>query len=248
MPAPARQIRFLASVKDEAEALLAVAGGADIIDCKDPGSGALGALPVATVAAVRGAVPGHIPVSATIGDLPCDASALTAAAHAMAATGVDYVKVGLFPGGDGHAAIADLGRAQTGGCRLVGVLFADLEPDLDLIGSMGSAGFAGVMLDTARKHGGPLTAHMPGAHLRSFIATARAAGLFAGLAGSLRLEHVAALRTLAPDVIGFRGALCAAGRRSGGLDATAVRSICRAVAGQTANAPSGGDLAEASAP
>ena len=40
---------FLASVTNAAEAETALAGGADIIDCKDPSSGALGALDLAAV-------------------------------------------------------------------------------------------------------------------------------------------------------------------------------------------------------
>jgi len=40
---------FLASVGNLPEARLALAGGADVIDLKDAGNGALGALPVATL-------------------------------------------------------------------------------------------------------------------------------------------------------------------------------------------------------
>ena len=44
-------IRLLASVKDTDEAEIALSGGADIIDFKDPAHGALGALPVEVIAA-----------------------------------------------------------------------------------------------------------------------------------------------------------------------------------------------------
>ena len=63
---------FLASVTTVAEAELAARCGADIIDCKDPAQGALGALPVRTVTAIRRGVPPSLPVSATIGDLASD--------------------------------------------------------------------------------------------------------------------------------------------------------------------------------
>jgi (5-formylfuran-3-yl)methyl phosphate synthase len=56
-------IRLLASVRDEAEALAAAHAGADVIDLKEPGEGALGAVPVATIARVvallRDAAPGR---------------------------------------------------------------------------------------------------------------------------------------------------------------------------------------------
>jgi hypothetical protein len=49
--------------------------------------------------------------------------------------------------------------------------------------------------------------------------------MFAGLAGSLRAQHIPALLQLAPDVLGFRGGLCRRGERTGGIDAEAVRAV-----------------------
>src|SRR5262245_29278297 len=63
---------FLASVRDAAEAELAIGAGADIVDLKDPEGGALGALPPATIEACVRAIGGRVPVSATIGDLPLE--------------------------------------------------------------------------------------------------------------------------------------------------------------------------------
>ncbi|HNI07365.1 MAG TPA: (5-formylfuran-3-yl)methyl phosphate synthase, partial [Thiobacillaceae bacterium] len=74
---------WLASVTGAEEARLALAAGADLIDCKNPAAGALGALPRATVAEVLAAVGGRRPVSATIGDFPDMAvEAVVAAAEA----------------------------------------------------------------------------------------------------------------------------------------------------------------------
>ncbi|MDO9383001.1 MAG: (5-formylfuran-3-yl)methyl phosphate synthase [Hyphomicrobiaceae bacterium] len=227
-----RHIRFLASVRNEDEARLALAEGADIIDCKEPASGALGALPLEVVAAVRRAIPAQIPVSATVGDLPCEAAALCGAAQTMAGTGVDYVKVGLFPGTEAKAAIAELGRLDLGRSRLVAVMFADLEPDFSLIANMTAAGFAGVLLDTAGKSSGAIVEHMTHGQMAQFVAMVRANALFAGLAGSLRLEHIAPLRMLAPDILGFRGALCTGSQRQGALDVISTRAVARALKGR----------------
>lgn len=224
-----RQVRFLASVRNEDEARLALAEGADIIDCKEPVAGALGALPHAVVRAVRATVPAGVPVSATVGDLPASAEMLVPAAVAMAATGVDFVKVGLFGGGDARQAIAALGRADLANSRLVAVMFADLEPDFSLVGAMADAGFAGVLLDTAEKAGGALPAHQSRDQLAQFVATVRANGMFSGLAGSLRLEHVAAMRAIGPDILGFRGALCSGSQRKGTLDVLSLRAVARAL-------------------
>ena len=117
MRADKRPVRLLASVTNESEASLVAACGSDIIDCKDPAAGALGALPLATVARIVGAVGAHCPISATIGDLPADPESVAEAAGRMAETGVDFIKIGFFPGGDVRTAIARLGpHARTAAC------------------------------------------------------------------------------------------------------------------------------------
>ena len=76
--------KLLASVTTVEEARLAVTCGADIIDCKDPSRGALGALPIETVTAIRKAVPPRITLRATIGDLTAEPGPVAAATRAMA--------------------------------------------------------------------------------------------------------------------------------------------------------------------
>jgi uncharacterized protein (UPF0264 family) len=214
---------LLASVRSAEEALIACAGGADIIDLKEPAAGALGRLPDTTIAAVLRAVAGRKPASATIGDLPLEPRLVSDAVLAMAATGVDIVKLGLFAG-DVPATLAGLAVAARDGIRLVAVLFADQQPDLDIVARCADAGFFGVMLDTADKRAGPLTRHLSIEALAQFVAAARQHGLLAGLAGSLTAADVPALLPLAPDYLGFRSALTAGGR-TGPLDATAVARL-----------------------
>jgi uncharacterized protein (UPF0264 family) len=219
--------RFLASVTSVAEALTAMAAGAEIIDGKNPAAGALGALPQDTVRDIVNSVAGKVPVSATIGDLVPRPEILCPAATAMAATGVDLVKIGFFAGGDTRASIAALGNLNLGHARLVGLLLADRAPDFNLIPAMASAGFAGVMLDTASKDGRSLLDVMAPGDIARFVAAARSADLFVGLAGALRLEHIPAVAALTPDVMGFRGALCAGSVREGSLEEEAVRAVAR---------------------
>lgn len=215
---------FLASVTGAEEASLVLAGGADVIDCKDPSAGALGALPVTVVRDVVARVAGRAPVSATVGDLPPEPGTLEAAASAMAATGVDIVKIGFFGAGDARPAIVALGRMTLARARLVAVLMADQAADFDLVSHLAANGFAGVMLDTADKSAGRLTTVMPVSGLSQFVQSARKSGLMSGLAGSLRLDDIAPLASLDPDVLGFRGALCETGRTSR-LDPARVASI-----------------------
>lgn len=238
MIAPARQIRFLASVRNEEEARLALAGGADVIDCKEPLAGALGALPLPVVEDILRTVQGRVPVSATIGDQPCAVQPVLSAARAMSRTGVDIIKAGLLPGAAAHEVISALGRDDFGASKLVAVLFADLELDFTLIEAAGHAGFAGIMLDTAGKGAGGLLAHRTEAELRNFVSRARKAGLFAGLAGSLQIDDIARLRPLLPDVLGFRGALCGGARRTGALDRALVVEVRNSIQGVLAEAVS----------
>lgn len=206
--------RLLASVATLAEVELALAAGADLIDLKDPAAGALGAWPLAGLGAAVALVAGRRTVSATVGDLPPEASILSSAAQATAATGVDIVKLGFLAGADHRDLAQELAPMARGGTRLVAVLMADTAPDLGLAGSLAEAGFFGVMLDTADKASGGLLRHQAVHDLARFVADGHAHGLRVGLAGSLRLEDVAVLTPLGPDFLGFRGALCHAGRGS----------------------------------
>ncbi|WP_041316557.1 (5-formylfuran-3-yl)methyl phosphate synthase [Hyphomicrobium nitrativorans] len=226
-----RRVRLLASVTSEAEARLAASHGADIVDCKNPAEGALGALPHETVTAIRAALPASVPVSATIGDLTPEPAPVLEAARAMAATGADIVKIGFFPGGDAHATIRHLGCHLAASTPLIAVLMADAEGPLDIamVSALGEAGFAGVMLDTAVKDGRTLLDHRTPEELAAFLEAAAAAGLMAGLAGSLKLTQIPALLTLEPDVLGFRGALCRASDRARALDADALSAVRRAI-------------------
>ncbi|WP_084536666.1 (5-formylfuran-3-yl)methyl phosphate synthase [Azospirillum halopraeferens] len=240
-------IGLLASVRDAAEARLAVAGGADIVDLKNPAAGALGALPPEVLRACVAAVAGRRPVSATVGDLPLDPARVAAAVDATAAMGVDIVKIGLFDG-DLGGCLAALAPRTAAGLRLVAVLFADRRPDPDALDRLAAAGFVGAMLDTAGKTAGPLTRHRDAGFLRAFTARARRLGLMSGLAGSLRLADVAAAAAAGPDYLGFRGALCGDGGRAGALDPARLAAVRAAVqASNRATATAGAQCAAHSA-
>ncbi|MGX2038749.1 (5-formylfuran-3-yl)methyl phosphate synthase [Methylocaldum sp. MU1018] len=228
---------MLASVADLAEARQVLEIGVDIIDLKNPVEGALGALPVADVGRIVGRLGGARPVSATVGDLAMEAGIVLPVAEAMAATGVDYVKIGFFPGGDWAGAIRGLSAIARRGTRLVAVLFGDDTPELDWIGEFAAAGFAGAMLDTRDKKKGSLRQVCPDDFLRAFVSETRARGLLCGLAGSLRAPDIAPLLALKPDYLGFRGALCG-GNRTDALDPEAVLAISTLVHGEPGKASS----------
>jgi (5-formylfuran-3-yl)methyl phosphate synthase len=215
---------FLASVRDAAEAGMARGAGADVIDLKDPGQGALGALPLATIAASVRSIAGRVAVSATIGDLPLDGAIVRDTVRATSAAGVDYVKLGLFPG-TATASFLSLLAAETPGVRLILVLFADALPDFDAVRAAARIGASGVMLDTLGKEAGSLLDHLTLEAVARFVAAAKTEGLMVGLAGSLKAKHVPALLALGPDLLGFRGALCRGGARNAGFNPVAAASI-----------------------
>ena len=215
---------LLASVTGSQEAELAIAHGADIIDLKDPAKGALGALEPLLVREAVKTIAGRRPASAVIGDLPMEPGVITAAVETMAATGVHYVKVGLFAGSkrdDCVAALAGLARRT----KIVGVMFIDCEPKQELIGLMAKSGFAGAMMDTARKDGRRLLDHADAVSIGDFVKAGHSHGLFTGLAGSLEAADIPRLLLLAPDYLGFRSALCDRHDRRAGLDPAALSRI-----------------------
>lgn len=216
--------KMLASVNGVEEAEIALAGGADIIDLKDPRAGALGAAATDVIRETIKAVAGRQPVSAVTGDLPMEPELIRAKAEEIAATGVDYVKIGFFPS-DNAAACAEALAPLAARTKLIAVLFADLGPDLGLLPVLARHGFHGAMLDTANKNGRRLLDHMPPERLHGFVDQCRALGLKVGLAGSLEAPDVPRLLPMTPDFLGFRGALCDQSRRTSGIELEAVQQI-----------------------
>ena len=217
--------RMLASVNCLQEARIVQQAGADIIDLKQPALGALGALDTQTVHNIVHELGAENTISATIGDLPMQAELIGNAVQAMAATGVDYIKIGFFPSQSWAQVIKKLQPLTQSGLKLIAVLFADQQPDLTTIEQFAKAGFVGVMLDTMQKSGGSLTQVMPLATIQNFVVSAKQQNLKTGLAGSLRTSDIDLLLPFQPDYLGFRGALCVQHQRTGKLDPVATLKI-----------------------
>jgi uncharacterized protein (UPF0264 family) len=226
-------MQLLVSVRDAAEATVALAGGADIVDAKEPSAGALGAVAIDVFAAIVGAVDGARPVTAAIGDAEHETT-VEATARAFARAGAAMVKVG-FAGVDDPARATTLLRAAHRGARgagrgaVIAVAYADaarvgaLAPHA-VVACAREAGVHGVLLDTADKHGPALLDGMTHGALAAWVNEAHAAGLLVALAGRLTLEALPGVRTLGADVAGVRGAACEGGR-TGRVSATRVRAL-----------------------
>ncbi len=223
---------MLASVSNLQEAKIALRENVDIIDLKDPSQGALGAVGIEIAEEVVEFVSGQCLVSATIGDLPMQATLIADAITTMAATGVDIIKVGVFDDLTDEV-IASLQEQAIRGVKgidgrqftIVIVFFVDKGLDLEKISDLAKAGIRGVMLDTADKTKGNLRSHMQDKEIESFVSLTRSYGLLAGLAGSLKASDIAPLLELEPDYLGFRGALCQDHSRIQALNSSSVRII-----------------------
>lgn len=216
---------MLASVTSADEAQIALSGGADIIDLKNPEQGALGALPLSVIREIVEAVGQRKLLSATVGDLPMQPHILADAVVNTAATGVDIIKIGFF-GQLGHAeCIQAMEPLAAQGTAIVAVLFADDAPDFGLLKQMAHAGLYGVMLDTATKNGKRLRHHLEDGVLQQFVEHAGSLGLLTGLAGSLAIADIPALAKIGPDYLGFRGALCQGSDRKARLDPLKLRGV-----------------------
>lgn len=225
-------MRVLVSVRDTDEALLAARAGVSFIDLKEPSHGALGGLPVETIAAVVQALRRErtgLLLSATIGEFAASALGdITAQVRRVAACGVDHVKVGVQAGLAAPALVRQLTALQHEGLSLVPVLIADEGVPPDLVRLAAQGGFAAVMMDTQDKRAGCLFDLMAHRDLASFVAQVRDGGAMAGLSGALRLAHLPTLAALAPDFAGFRSAVCHSSREAA-LDAGLLQPLLAAM-------------------
>lgn len=206
-----------------------VHGGADLIDCKEPNSGALGALQCAEICKIcqsygQSYGKSH-QISATIGDDAVVSRDLEDRVAQIAKTGVDFIKIGFDRHIELDRVAERLAGLETGNAKLVAVLLADNGVDMDCLVRLADAGFVGVMLDTADKSAGSLPEIVEPGILQSFIAKAHQLRMFAGLAGSLRARDIKDLARYRPDILGFRGALCSGDSRRNPIDPAAVQTV-----------------------
>ncbi len=218
--------KWLASVQSVSEANILLPVLPDILDMKNPSQGALGALPTSTVSEIVELIDGQCQTSATIGDLAMDEALIAPAMINMAKTGVDYVKIGIFPDADLINCIKQLKATVTSlSTPVIAVLFADKPIDEAVYAELAESGFKGIMMDTAIKNGQRLLDHQSLDQLAVFVQHIKELGLICGLAGSLREEDIAPLTALNADYLGFRSALCAKQQRTSSLNIEQVNSI-----------------------
>jgi uncharacterized protein (UPF0264 family) len=213
-------VQLLVSVRDAEEAGIAVAGGADIVDAKDPAQGALGPVAAPALKAIRAAVPGSLPLSAALGDIATGADVRRALE--LVTVELAFVKLGFHGVSDPGAVGALLAQAVRGAANLRGrpaviaVAYADWRKHGSLAPGafprlIEAAGAQGLLLDTARKDVALRELVAPDDLRGLGLALARA-GLRYALGGSLRPRDLPLAQAAGAGIVGVRGAVCCGGR------------------------------------
>ena len=201
------------------EAQEAIAGGADIIDVKNPAEGALGANYPWIIRQIKQITPSNLRVSCTLGEVGNFPGSVSLAAYGAASLGVDYIKVGLYGIKTPKEAVFLLqnvsraARERHPKIRLVVAGYADAEKigaiDPRLIPEIAHTSQMDVaMIDTFVKDGKTLFDHLTIEELKKFVDLSHGFGLEAAFAGSLRKRDLNKVYGLGTDIVGLRGAAC----------------------------------------
>ncbi|MGH7536398.1 MAG: (5-formylfuran-3-yl)methyl phosphate synthase [Gemmatimonadales bacterium] len=244
-------MRLLVSVRSPEEVVDAVAGGAHIIDAKEPSRGSLGPVDPETAAAIASLVPPHLALSIALGD-PETTTAAAAIAAALAPAprpGGSFVKLGFagVPTPDlVERLLAAVVALVPGDIGVVAVAYADHALALaaspsDVTRAAARAGARGILLDTWAKEGPPLLDRLSSAQLRDWVDAGRQAGLLTAVAGGLEAHTVPAAMAAGPDILGVRGAACDGGRE-GKVSRTRVAGLRSAIAAHARGAGESPDV------
>lgn len=232
-------MRLLVSVRSAAEVDPALAGGADVIDAKEPSRGSLGPVSADTLTRILVRLPSNRAFSAALGDFASDAAVVAGitALDLPPRQAPTFLKLGFA----GVTSPMLVGRLLTSAVQvaaelptaplIVAVAYADAQQagtmSAQLICQLAyEARAAGVLIDTYRKAGSGLLEWISPTTLAAWVCDARQAGLLCAVAGGLRLDDLEAVQAAAPDIVGFRGAACDGGR-SGEISAERVAGLRR---------------------
>jgi hypothetical protein len=229
--------KLLVSVRSVAEAAAALAGGASVIDIKEPRQGSLGMANVKTISGitehVRGAKSDYsdLPVSAALGETT---DWLDDVAVPSLACQLDYVKLGTA----GLAPLDDWPKiwqsvrlrfevASSSPLRWIAVSYVDWltcdgPPPADIIAAAAASEADGVLFDTFDKQSGRLFDHVTQAELQALCHACRDHHLLAAVAGRLTSESLPQIVRTTADIVAVRSAVCDASDRCSAVQEESV--------------------------
>jgi (5-formylfuran-3-yl)methyl phosphate synthase len=222
--------QLLVSVRSADEARAALAGGASIIDVKEPDHGSLGLAPWTVWRDVHTAVSTAAPISVALGELPDWLAPDCPVPPSHAWPGISFCKLGLA-GTDvrwqgGWRAVRSRLDHESGP-PWIAVIYADWqgarapEPDCILEEVISCDHIVGVLVDTWDK----TRAIELDERWVSHSARVRQAGKLVAMAGGLDCRSIATLGRIAPDIVAVRGAACVDGNRRSAIDSGRVAEL-----------------------
>lgn len=231
-------MRLLVSVRSAAEARLAQAGGAGIIDAKEPDRGPLGQVDAAVLAEIRAAVPARSWVSAALGDVATTGHVVRALAGVTVP--VRFVKLGfrgIVDAGVVGGLLRDAVRRaeeHEGRPRVVAVAYGDHAraeslPPVAICEIAQAAGAGGLLIDTCVKDARSLFDFMDVPALARIGRALAADELEFALAGNLGADRVAMALDAGATIFGVRGAACESNRRTSGIVEARVRELAESI-------------------
>ena len=199
---------FLASVKDIDEATIASTIDIDILDLKNINDGALGFVGMELISKVKNLLPKNI-LSVTMGnDVNPNNDINIKNLKMVVEEEINYLKIGLFDEKyllEHQIILKKINFKKT---KPICVMFADQRFDLNNIEKLIDIGYQGIMIDTCYKNSKSIVDLLSQKEIKDFLKRVKARGMVCGLSGSLKLKHIAMLKELNPDFLGFRGQLC----------------------------------------
>lgn len=228
---------LLVSVRDADEAKAALAGGADIVDVKDPARGSLGAASAAVIARVVRVVAGRRPVSAAMGELREWRSV-----PELLPTGLAWIKFGLAglapdSAWENHLLTLREQFESSMGPQVVAVAYADWQraaapPIAKVVALAVRCRFAALLFDTHIKDGSTLLDCLPVRALEDWTGALRQARVPVAYAGSIGAAEMRTLMPLRPSWFAVRGSACRGGR-AGRVCTDRVRSLAALLEGES---------------
>ena len=231
-------MRLLVSVRDSGEAMAALAGGADIIDAKEPTLGPLAPVSPSALQSICAVVPLAMPLSVALGDAePAELGALVAAVASLKRRQALYFKAALVSTSAREAAAAIAGAVRWLEARpdrpaLIVARYVDAAADAedlaDWVDACAASSARGLLLDTSRKRGVGLLASVGVPALSALRRRAARRGIWLALAGGITIDDLERLGEIRPHVVGVRGAACD-GPRTGTLSRARVERLRHAL-------------------
>lgn len=206
---------LLVSVRDAEEALAALAGGADLIDIKEPTRGALGAADPQVWREVCRAVGSRVPVSAALGELLDWQPGQDWSGLRLVKTGL----AGCIAAESWRSKLRELRNRLPCETELVAVIYADAAraaaplPD-EVLDVAIDLGLNTLLIDTFDKSAGDLWDALDSETLQRLVDRAKEHEMRVALAGSIQLSAVPRALGLCPAWLAVRGAACEGARES----------------------------------